>query len=100
MAMCQEAGIVINGITIPLEGYLQILRQQESYWHTTSVYLFFQEESMISILCRNGRYLYSSRSRIFSERGTLDFGTEIVRNLSGILQFYTGRNENPITHVY
>lgn len=100
MAMCQEAGIVINGITIPLEGYLQILRQQESYWNTTSVYLFFQEESMISILCRNGRYLYSSRSRIFSERGTLDFGTEIVRNISGILQFYTGRNENPITHVY
>ena len=98
--ICREADIAISGITIPLEGYLQILRQQESYWNTTSVYLFFEEEGMTSILCQNGRYLYSSRSRIFSERGTLDFGTEIVRNISGILQFYTGRDENPITHVY
>ena len=98
--ICREADIAISGITIPLEGYLQILRQQESYWNTTAVYLFFVQEGMTSILCQNGRDSYSSRSRIFSERGTLAFGTEIVRNISGILQFYTGRDENPITHVY
>ena len=44
--ICREADIAISGITIPLEGYLQILRQQESYWNTTSVYLFFEEEGM------------------------------------------------------
>ena len=52
-------------------------------------------------LNRNGVYLYSTKSRIFSERGTLDFGTEIVRHISGILQFYTTTNsETPITDVY
>ena len=46
-------------------------------------------------------YHYSTRSRIFSEPGTMDFGTEIVRNISGIMQFYRGsREEDPITDVY
>ena len=45
--------------------------------------------------------MYSTRSRIFSERGTLDFGTEIVRNISGIMQFYSTRKaDTPITNVY
>ena len=31
----------------------------------------------------------------------MDFGTEIVRNISGIMQFYRGsREEDPITDVY
>ena len=56
---------------------------------------------MTSILYKNGVYLYSTRSRIFSERGTLDFGTEIVRNISGILQFYsTTKSDVPITKVF
>ena len=46
-------------------------------------------------------YHYSTRSRIFSEPGTMDFGTEIVRNISGIMQFYRGSSEeDPITDVY
>ena len=56
---------------------------------------------MTSILYKNGVYLYSTRSRIFSERGTLDFGTEIVRNISGIMQFYaTTKPDAPITDIY
>lgn len=55
---------------------------------------------MTSILCQKGQYLYSSRTRLFSEPGTLDYGTEIVRSISGIIQFYAGRSqEEPITEV-
>lgn len=99
--ICTACGIAISSITVPMEGYLQVLKRLDSYWNRTAVYLFFEEESMTSVLCQNGRYLYSSRSRIFSERGTLDFGTEIVRSISGILQFYAaGKREQPITEVY
>ena len=67
----------------------------------TAIYLIFEENSVTSLLYRNGVYLYSTKSRIFSEHGTLDFGTEIVRHISGILQFYTTTNsETPITDVY
>ena len=101
MEICEEAGISMEGITVPLEGYLRILGRLEDCEAPASICLFFEEDSMTSILRLNGRCLYSSRSRLFSEPGTLDFGTEIVRSISGILQFYAGsRQELPITTVY
>lgn len=99
--MCQRAGFTVDGITVPMEGYLHVLNRTDGYRTQTAIYLFFEEGSMTSILCENGRYLYSSRSRLFGEKGTLDFGTEIVRNISGILQFSAGnRRERNITQVY
>ena len=101
MELCEQTDIIIEGITVPMEGELRLLHQRESYGEQTAVYLFFEEGSMTSILIQNGRHLYSSRSQLFGEPGTLDFGTEIVRNISGILQFYAGRQqETPITNVY
>lgn len=99
--MCEEAGFSVCGITIPMEGHLHVLNGTDGYKTETAIYLFFEEGSMTSILSQNGRYLYSSRSRLFSERGTLDFGTEIVRSISGILQFSaSSRRELDITQVY
>lgn len=99
--ICKDAGISISGMTVPMEGYLRVLCQLEDFWHRTAVYLFFDEGSMTSVLCQNGHYLYSGRSRLFSEPGTLDFGTEIVRSISGILQFYaTDKSGVPITDVF
>ena len=84
-----------------MEGYLRLLSQLKAYKDQTAIYLLFEENSVTSILYRDGVYHYSTRSRIFSERGTLDFGTEIVRNISGIQQFYsTQRDASPITDVY
>ncbi len=101
LKMCGEAGITVGGITVPMEGYLRLLGQTEGGRDATAIFLFFEEGSMTSILCQGGRYLYSGRNRLFSEPGTLDFGTEIVRSISGILQFYSGeKRENPVTWVY
>ena len=98
--ICEETGLRVNGITVPLEGYLKIMQHLEHFHKRTGIYLFFEAGSMISILCQKGQYLYSSRTRLFSEPGTLDYGTEIVRSISGILQFYAGRSqEEPITEV-
>ena len=96
-----KSGLKITGITVPMEGYLRMLQQKKEYRGKTAIFLFFEENSVTSILCKKGIYHYSTRSRIFSEPGTIDFGTEIVRNISGILQFYSGSKENdPITDVY
>lgn len=90
----------VTSVTVPMEGYLRLLAQQKKYRKMTAVFLLFEEGTVTSILLKNGRYHYSTRSRIFSEPGTTDFGTEIVRNLSGIMQFYASQKaEAPITHV-
>lgn len=101
LSMCKEIELKITGISVQMEGYLRVLDHLKEYRKKTEIYLLFEENSMTSILYQKGQYLYSTRSRIFSERGTLDFGTEIVRNISGILQFYsTQQASQPITDVY
>lgn len=101
MAICEEIQLPVREITVPMEGYLKGLSQLKAYANKTAIFLFFEDSGVTSILYKNGVYLYSTRSRIFSERGTLDFGTEIVRNISGIMQFYaTTKSEIPITDVY
>lgn len=100
-AMTEELGITVNSVTVPLEGYLRLLSELRECRNRTAIYLLFEDSSVTSLLYRDGIYQYSTRSRIFSERGTLDFGTEIVRNISGIRQFYaTLQADAPITDVY
>ena len=99
LAMCEEINLPVRAITVPMEAYLRGLSQLKTYANKTAIFLFFEDSGMTSILYKNGVYLYSTRSRIFSERGTLDFGTEIVRNISGIVQFYATTGI-PITDIY
>lgn len=99
--MIRETNLPVRSITVPVECYLKALAPVEKAQKESVVVLIFEENSVTSILFRGAQYLYSTRSRIFSERGTLDFGTEIVRNISGILQFYsTTKLETPLTKVY
>ena len=101
LTMCEEINLPVRAITVPMEAYLRGLSQLKTYANKTAIFLFFEDSGMTSILYKNGVYLYSTRSRIFSERGTLDFGTEIVRNISGIVQFYaTTTSGIPITDIY
>jgi len=98
---CREIGLTIREITVYVESYLRVMAHQKNHNRKTAIYLLFEENSVTSLLYRDGVYLYSTKSRIFSERGTLDFGTEIVRLISGILQFYaTTKSDIPITDVY
>ena len=101
MDICKEIELNVKDISVPMEGYLRGLSQITLYKNKTAIFLIFEENSVTSILFKEGMYLYSTRSRIFSERGTVNFGTEIVRNISGMLQFYsTTKSATPITDVY
>lgn len=99
--LSQELELSVKSITVPMECYLNVLYHLEIIQKKTAIYLFFEDSHVISILLCEGQYLYSTKNRIFSEWGTIDFGTEIIRNISGILQFYaTIKSETPITNVY
>ncbi len=96
-----ELGLPVAEVTVLMESYLKVLSKLKEAENKTAIYLFFEDSGVTSLLYQKGSYLYSTRSRIFSERGTLDFETEIVRNLSGIKQFYaTTSPENSITVVF
>lgn len=101
LGIFKDLELPVTEVTVLMESYLRVLSKLKEAEHKTAIYLFFEDSGVTSVLYQNGEYLYSTRSRIFSERGTLDFDTEIGRNISGIKQFYATQNpEAPITDVY
>lgn len=101
LAMADRLGLRLGSVTVPMAGRLRLLRAMPSLQTMTFVCLCFEGSSVLSLLVENGAYRYSSRSRVFSEPGTLDFGTEMTRSVSGTMQFHTtGRPASPLTDVY
>ncbi len=99
--MCRELDIEVGSVAAPMEGIQRILGEKKESKGRTAIFLFFEEEGLVSILMENGQYKYSGRNRLFAEPGTLDFGTEIMRNVSGILQFQTAsKSDEVITDLY
>lgn len=99
--MFKNIGVKINAVTVPMEGHLRLIFSNEAYRRGTGVFLFFSDGGMTSILMDGGQYKHSMRTRILSEPGTDDFATEVVRAMSGMLQFSaTGGSEASISNVY
>lgn len=101
LAMADRLGLRLGSVTVPMAGRLRLLRAMPSLQSMTFVCLCFEGSSVLSLLVENGAYRYSSRSRVFSEPGTLDFGTEMTHSVSGTMQFHTtGRPASPLTDVF
>lgn len=101
LAMADRLGLRLGSVTVAMAGRLRLLRAMPSLQSMTFVCLCFEGSSVLSLLVENGAYRYSSRSRVFSEPGTLDFGTEMTRSVSGTMQFHTANHPaSPLTDVY
>ena len=100
-ALFANLGIAITGMTIPLEGYLKVIGLVPNYKEKTAIFLFFDEDGVMRILMQNGSYRFSGKSKIFSEPGSEEYGMEIARNISGIIQFQSASKTGvPINDVY
>ena len=101
LAMADRLGLRLGSVTVSMAGRLRLLRAMPSLQSMTFVCLCFEGSSVLSLLVENGAYRYSSRSRVFSEPGTLDFGTEMTRSVSGTMQFHTANHPaSPLTDVF
>ena len=101
LAMADRLGLRLGSVTVAMAGRLRLLRAMPSLQSMTFVCLCFEGSSVLSLLVENGAYRYSSRSRVFSEPGTLDFGTEMTRSVSGTMQFHTAnRPASKLTDVF
>ena len=101
LAMTNRLGLRLQSVTVSMAGRLKLLRAMQPLQDKTCICLCFEGSSVLSLLVENGEYRYSSRSRIFNEPGTVDFGTEMTRNVSGTVQFHTAsRAGGTLTDVY
>ncbi len=66
----------------------------------TALLQFLDGNNIVSIILSQGEYKYSQSTRIFSDRDTADFVSEVVNSISTIKQFYMSTYKEDINKVY
>ena len=99
--MFSSLGISISSIDSANGCAIRILQQLPSIQKGARIVQILDDMNMTNFLFINGVYEYSSRSRIFNDRGTIGFGVEVARAVSNLLQFAQAQHfKERITHVY
>ncbi len=104
LAMLKRLGLRLEGITIPSTPILNLVDKMgdiKGMRDGGCILLSFEGSTLFSLLVENGVYRYAGRSRLLSEPGTLDFGVEVARKVSGTLQFQAAaRFASPVAGLY
>lgn len=96
-----QMGIKVSGIETSLGSAIRLINRLPEMRRSTSIVQILDDVNLTSILFVDGDYTYSSRSRLFSDKGTSAFADEIARSVSGIEQFVQANGiETPITDVF
>jgi len=93
--------IQVSSINTALGSLLKLVELLPLFRERTCVLMVFSGENLFNVLIQNGAYKYSSRIRLFAERGTAEFATAITRALSSIQQFQISNESSfSITDAY
>lgn len=96
-----EAGISIQGISSAVGSAVNMLQKSQYIKESTSVVLILDDKTLTSIFFVDGRYYYSSSTRIFNEYGTDSFGSDVSAVVSRLIQFANAQQiTSRITDVY
>lgn len=97
----QKIGVKIRKITTGLAGGIKLVRFLPQFQKETSIVQQFDGNVVISMLWAEGEYIYSQRTRLFSEAGSSAFAAEVSRVVSQMRQFYAGRHSDiALSKVY
>lgn len=100
-ALFTRLGVRLACIDTALAALLKLVEALPAFQNMTCILLSFDGDNLLAVLIENGSYKYASRSRLFSEHGTVDFGNEVARVMSGTLQFQASdKSGYTITDVY
>lgn len=97
----KEKQIGIESIDVALNAQLKVYEKIPQITEHTFITSILDGSNLINTLIVQGKFKYTSRSRIFSDSGTEDFGMEVARTISSIMQFHSAEKiEQPIESVF
>lgn len=99
-ALANSASFTIGCIDAALACELKLLRRLPCFAGKVSVVLNFDGDTLHALLLEDGRYKYSSRSRLFNTHGSPALGAEVAQTLSGTTQFQLSSKGQPVTDVF
>lgn len=80
-------GVRLKCIDTAMASIIKLVNFLPLFKNKTCILLVFDGDNLHAVLVENGEYKYASRSRIFAAHGSADFGSEVTRTASGVLQF-------------
>ncbi|MEG2770462.1 MAG: hypothetical protein RR902_06545, partial [Oscillospiraceae bacterium] len=80
-------GVKIKTVDIALNCFLKVLREIPALYNRTYIYSVIEGNMIVSALFVDDIYMFSSRSKVMSERGTEGFINDILSRLSTLIQF-------------
>lgn len=94
-------GITLKGITNGLTASIKAFYATKSLKEATCMIHVLDGANMESIIWVDGEYRHSSTRRLFTQRGTTEFVTEIMRHTNSTMQFYNSmKREEPLEDIY
>lgn len=83
----ESADIKVDGVDISVNTLHKLTEELSDLGSKTFIVSVLDANNVSSYLFENKHYTFSNRSRLFSERGTPDFITEMNSNISQLIQF-------------
>ena len=87
VALFASLKIQIRSIDVGLNTLIQYVSATKDYKGMTIALNILDGKNLISLLFNNGIFIFSTRSRLLSERGTDAFADELTGKLSSLIQF-------------
>lgn len=82
-----SAGIKLTTVDISVNALMKLTQELPDLEHQTYIVSILDGNNVSSYLFEDNHYTFSNRSRLFSERGTNAFITEMSSNISQLIQF-------------
>lgn len=97
----QDKQIGIESIDVALNAQLKVYERIPDILSHTFILSILDGINLINTLIVEGKFMYTSRSRLFSDPGTEDFGIEVAKTISSIMQFHAAEKvEKEIESVF
>lgn len=97
----ESVGIQLKSVDISINSVIKLTQEIPELEGKTFVISMLDGNNVSSFLFENNRYVFSNRSRLFSERGTDAFNIEMSGNISQLIQFNKSQHsEHPIEIAY
>ena len=88
--LCDEMGISLESIDIMTNSIIKLTESIPKLTNLSYVLTVINGQDVIHYLFINGQYEIANRIRIFSDRGTVAFITELSNSLTKLMQFTKG----------
>lgn len=92
-----DAGVTLSGISSGIGKMVDLVEDTDILAPEISIIMMLDGVMLTTVFFLNGKYYYSSATRVFAQRGTAEFGIEIAGVVSRLNQF--SRSENIEGHI-